>query len=95
MAAVVHLLRDGLQNIISRLGTRTDKSAWSTYTVPVLSPEEIDAAFRTTWFRKICEIPAFDACRWAMDTLKRTAPIWKKEHFAEGDAAWVEGTPLG
>lgn len=39
--------------------------------------------------------PAFDACRWAMDTLKRTAPIWKKEHFAEGDAAWVEGTPLG
>ena len=39
--------------------------------------------------------PAFDACRWAMDELKHTVPIWKKEHFAEGDAAWVEGTPLG
>ena len=38
--------------------------------------------------------PAFDACRWAMDELKRTAPIWKKEHFAEGDADWVKGTPL-
>jgi molybdopterin synthase catalytic subunit len=38
--------------------------------------------------------PAFEACRWAMDTLKRTAPIWKKEFFAEGDAEWVEGTPL-
>ena len=37
---------------------------------------------------------AFDACRWAMDTLKRTVPIWKKEFFAEGDAEWVEGTPL-
>jgi len=39
--------------------------------------------------------PAFDACRWAMDELKRGAPIWKKEFFAEGGSAWVEGTPLG
>jgi molybdopterin synthase catalytic subunit len=39
--------------------------------------------------------PAFDACRWAMDELKRAVPIWKKEHFAEGGAGWVGGTPLG
>jgi molybdopterin synthase catalytic subunit len=38
--------------------------------------------------------PAFDACRWAMDELKRTVPIWKKEFFAEGGAEWVEGTRL-
>ncbi len=38
---------------------------------------------------------AFDACRWAMDEVKRGAPIWKKEFFAEGDADWVAGTPLG
>ena len=38
--------------------------------------------------------PAFDACRWAMDELKRTVPIWKKEFFAEGEADWVQGTPL-
>lgn len=38
--------------------------------------------------------PAFDACRWAMDELKRAVPIWKKEHFEGGDAAWVEGHPL-
>lgn len=37
---------------------------------------------------------AFDACRWAMDELKRTAPIWKKEHFRDGGAEWVAGTPL-
>ena len=37
---------------------------------------------------------AFDACRWAMDELKRTVPIWKKESFAEGGEGWVEGTPL-
>src|SRR5262245_41285142 len=37
---------------------------------------------------------AFDACQWAMDELKRAAPIWKKEFFAEGGAEWVKGTPL-
>jgi molybdopterin synthase catalytic subunit len=38
--------------------------------------------------------PAFDACRWAMDELKRTVPIWKKESYAEGGEGWVEGTRL-
>ncbi len=38
--------------------------------------------------------PAFDACRWAMDELKRSVPIWKREHFAEGEARWVEGRRL-
>jgi molybdopterin synthase catalytic subunit len=38
--------------------------------------------------------PAFDAARWAMDQVKSTAPIWKKEHYAGGGAAWVEGTRL-
>jgi molybdopterin synthase catalytic subunit len=34
--------------------------------------------------------PAFEACRWAIDTLKRTVPIWKKEFFEDG-AVWAEG----
>src|SRR5437773_401917 len=38
--------------------------------------------------------PAFEACRWAMDELKRTVPIWKKEHYEDGGEGWVEGTPL-
>ena len=38
--------------------------------------------------------PAFEACRRAMDELKRTVPIWKQEHFAEGGPEWVEGMPL-
>ena len=33
---------------------------------------------------------AFDACRYAIDTLKRTVPIWKKEYFADG-AVWADG----
>jgi MoaE-MoaD fusion protein len=36
---------------------------------------------------------AFDACRWLIDTLKRTVPIWKKEHFEDG-AVWADGEPF-
>src|ERR1700749_4790500 len=35
---------------------------------------------------------AFDACRWLIDTLKRTVPIWKKEYFEDG-AVWSDGEP--
>jgi MoaE-MoaD fusion protein len=37
--------------------------------------------------------PAFDACRWLIDTLKRTVPIWKREHFEDG-AVWADGEPF-
>ena len=33
---------------------------------------------------------AFDACRFVIDTLKRSVPIWKKEYFEDG-AVWAEG----
>jgi molybdopterin synthase catalytic subunit len=33
---------------------------------------------------------AFDACRFGIDTLKRTVPIWKKEYFEDG-AIWADG----
>ncbi len=34
---------------------------------------------------------AFDACRFAIDALKRTVPIWKRETTPEGQTGWVEG----
>jgi molybdopterin synthase catalytic subunit len=37
-------------------------------------------------------IAAFLACQYAIDTLKKTVPIWKKEHFEDGEV-WVSATP--
>ena len=34
--------------------------------------------------------PAFDACRFAIDTLKKIVPIWKKEFYLDGEV-WIEG----
>jgi MoaE-MoaD fusion protein len=36
---------------------------------------------------------AFDACRWLIDSLKKTVPIWKKEYFEDG-AVWADGEPF-
>ncbi|AOW20878.1 molybdenum cofactor biosynthesis protein MoaE [Urechidicola croceus] len=53
---------------------------------------------------KIAEIPviiavssahrkaSFEACQYAINTLKETVPIWKKEHFVDGEV-WVNATP--
>ncbi|WP_372767280.1 molybdenum cofactor biosynthesis protein MoaE [Lutibacter sp.] len=35
---------------------------------------------------------AFEACEYAIDTLKETVPIWKKEHFEDGEV-WVNSHP--
>ncbi len=36
---------------------------------------------------------AFEACRWLIDNLKQTVPIWKKETFVDG-AVWAPGDPF-
>lgn len=39
---------------------------------------------------------AFEAAQWLIDRLKQEAPIWKKEHWADGTTDWVhpgEGVP--
>jgi molybdopterin synthase catalytic subunit len=36
---------------------------------------------------------AFEACRFVIDTLKKTVPIWKREQFVDG-AVWADGEPF-
>ncbi|MDQ2872911.1 MAG: molybdenum cofactor biosynthesis protein MoaE, partial [Candidatus Eremiobacteraeota bacterium] len=33
---------------------------------------------------------AFDACEYVIDAVKARASIWKRERYADGDAAWRE-----
>ncbi len=34
---------------------------------------------------------AFQACRYAIDTIKRSLPLWKKEKMKSGAGVWVKG----
>ncbi len=36
---------------------------------------------------------AFAACRWIIDEVKRRVPIWKNEHYAEGESGWLHPDP--
>jgi len=38
---------------------------------------------------------AFDACRFIMETLKSSAPFWKKETLVSGQTRWVEKNSNG
>lgn len=37
---------------------------------------------------------AFRACRSVIEAVKHTAPIWKQEHYVDGDSEWSEGCSL-
>lgn len=34
---------------------------------------------------------AYDASRWVIEEIKQRLPVWKREHYADGGAAWVAG----
>ncbi len=37
---------------------------------------------------------ALEACRFVIEEIKRSVPIWKKEHYAQGDGRWLAGCAL-
>jgi molybdopterin synthase catalytic subunit len=37
---------------------------------------------------------AFEAARWAIDTLKERAPVWKQEHYADGTIEYLAGQQI-
>ncbi|MFT4184430.1 MAG: DUF1073 domain-containing protein [Rhizobium sp.] len=64
MGHVLSMVRDGLVSLASRMGTERDKAASVFYAQPILTDEQIVAAYRSSWLpRKIVDIPALDSCR--------------------------------
>jgi len=37
---------------------------------------------------------SFDACRYVIEEIKHRSPVWKKEHYIDGDSEWVQGHAL-
>ncbi len=54
-----------------------------------LQLQEISVAIAVAHARRA---PAMDAQRFIIEELKRRVPIWKREHYAEGDWHWVDPT---
>lgn len=60
---IVSFVRDGFQNLVARLGVAGDKNVSNTYGLVAYSQQEVEAAYRTSWFRKIVDIPPLDMTR--------------------------------
>ena len=52
---------------------------------------ELDISDMAVWVGVSAEHrgEAFDACRFIIDEVKHRVPIWKKEHYDNGDSGWV------
>ena len=37
---------------------------------------------------------AFKACRYVIEQIKHRSPVWKLEHYADGDSEWTQGCEL-
>ena len=37
---------------------------------------------------------SFKACRYVIEEIKKRSPVWKKEHYVDGDTEWVQGHAL-
>ncbi len=62
-ASSTPFLADGFVNFASRIGTASDKSRYGHYQTTWADYADIDAAYSTSWFRKIVDIPPFDEVR--------------------------------
>lgn len=57
-------INDGLVNVLANLGTGRDKASHATYAFNQKSPQELLAAYRSSWLpRKVVDIPALDSTR--------------------------------
>lgn len=57
--------------------------------VGTLTLTDVSVAIATAHARRA---PAMDASRFVIEELKRRVPIWKREHYVEGDWHWVDPT---
>ena len=61
---LVARVADGIANLYSRLGTSSDRNTQSAYFTPVISQQQIEAAYRSSWLtRKVHDLPPFEMTR--------------------------------
>lgn len=58
-----------------------------------LGPVEIGAASVVVGVSSPHRRQAFAAAEWLMEAIKRSVPIWKREHWSDGESAWLHPGP--
>lgn len=100
-------LIDGLANLYSKLGTAFDRNTQSQYYAPILSQQQIEAAYRSSWLtRKVHDLIPFEMTRagrdWqagqqqieAIEALETQLCVWAKLRSALTTARLHGGAAL-
>jgi molybdopterin synthase catalytic subunit len=53
--------------------------------------EEISVAIAVAHARRA---PAMDASRFIIEEVKRRVPVWKQEHYVDGERVWIDPTAM-
>ena len=84
-------LSDGLANLASGAGTTADKRAHSFYATPFVSPQQIEAAYRSSWMmRKGVDLPPFDMTRGGRDWQLDEASVSAIEREEKRLGVWAK-----
>lgn len=89
-SAYAAMAADELQRIAEEASQRFDGARIVVeHRVGTLVLEDISVAIAVAHARRA---PALDASRYIIEELKRRVPIWKEEHYVDGDRHWVDPT---
>ena len=88
-AAVRATLADGYANLMSRLGTSSDRNSHGVYVTPIISQQQLEAAYRSSWLtRKIHDLPPFEMTRAARRWQAEAGQIETLEQYETAHALW-------
>jgi phage-related protein (TIGR01555 family) len=84
-------LNDGLANVASGAGLSADKRSHAFYMQPFMLPEQIEAAYRSSWFvQKGVDLPPFDMTRERRDWQLDEADVAKIEKEEKRLQVWAK-----
>jgi molybdopterin synthase catalytic subunit len=89
-SAYAEMAADELQRILQEASQRfAGLRAVVEHRVGTLGLQDISVAIAVAHARRA---PALDASRFIIEELKRRVPIWKREHYVDGDRHWIDPT---
>lgn len=87
--AYVEMAEDVLRAIAAEAAARAESYGVSiVHRIGELEIGEVSVAIAVSSAHRA---QAFEAARHAIEEIKQRLPVWKQEHYIEGDAAWLDG----
>ena len=86
--AYVEMAEEVLRAIVDEAGQQSGGRVAAVHRIGELAVGEVSVAIAASMPHRA---QAFDACRYVIEEIKKRLPVWKHEHYADGQARWLDG----